>query len=68
MTIKRAEGAGTPVPSSEAIAKIKAALEAGGVVFMEARSTPEGGPGVRLRTGRSDETISLNDLNASNDE
>jgi hypothetical protein len=56
------------VPSSEAIAKIKAALEAGGVVFMEAGSTPEGGPGVRLRTGRSDETISLDDLNASNDE
>ncbi|WP_374545275.1 hypothetical protein [Rhodoblastus sp.] len=68
MTIKRAEGAGVPTPSLETIGKIKAALEAGGVVFMDAGSTREGGPGVRLRAGMSAETIALDDLNASNDE
>lgn len=34
MTVKGAEGAGTPTPSAEAIAKIIAAFEAAGVVFI----------------------------------
>ena len=46
MTIKRAEGVGHPYPSPDAIAAIRAALEAAGVV-----SLPENGngPGVALR-------------------
>lgn len=68
MTIKRAEGAGAPTPSPDALMKIEAALEAAGVVFMDGGSSREGGPGVRLRAGMSDETIALDELNASNDE
>lgn len=34
MTVKGAEGAGTATPSAEAIAKIIAAFEAAGVVFI----------------------------------
>jgi transcriptional regulator with XRE-family HTH domain len=67
MTVEKAEG-GAPTPSPDAIAKIKAVLEAAGVVFIDAGSTREGGPGIRLRDGMSDETIALDELNASNDE
>jgi transcriptional regulator with XRE-family HTH domain len=49
MTIKRAEGAGRPFPSAEAIAAIRTALEAAGVVFVDENGH---GPGVRLRKGR----------------
>ncbi len=44
MTIKRAEGAGAPFPSTETIAKIRAALEAAGVEFI-----PENGSGAGVR-------------------
>ncbi|PWB84609.1 MAG: transcriptional regulator [Methylocystaceae bacterium] len=44
MTVKRAEGAGQPSASAEAIAKIRAALEAAGVEFI-----PENGGGVGVR-------------------
>lgn len=46
MTIKRAEGAGQPAASEQAIAAIRAALEAAGVVFLPENGN---GPGVALR-------------------
>ncbi len=48
MTVKRAEGSGSPAASAESVAAIRAALEAAGVVFLEENG---GGPGVRLRKG-----------------
>ena len=45
MTVKRAEGSGTPSASKETMALIRAKLEAHGVVFIDANG---GGPGVRL--------------------
>lgn len=48
MTVKRAEGSGTPEPSPEAFAAIRAALEAAGVEFIEPNG---GGAGVRLKKG-----------------
>jgi transcriptional regulator with XRE-family HTH domain len=68
MTIKRAEGAGQPPASADAMAKIANALEAAGVIFVEENGE---GPGVRLRKVRQDNaarTIPLEDLNAENDE
>ena len=47
MTVKRAEGSGKPPASAEAIAAIRAALEAQGVVFLDNGT----GPGVKLRQG-----------------
>lgn len=44
MTVKRAEGSGQPYPSDNAIAAIRAALEAAGVEFI-----PENGSGVGVR-------------------
>ncbi|MGJ0506556.1 MAG: helix-turn-helix domain-containing protein [Methylocystis sp.] len=49
MTIKRAEGAGQPPASADAMAKIASALEAAGVIFVEENGE---GPGVRLRKAR----------------
>lgn len=46
MTVKRAEGSGKPPASAEAIAIIRAALEAAGVIFVAENGE---GPGVRLR-------------------
>lgn len=46
MTVKRAEGSGKPAASAEAVAAIRAALEAAGVDFIEENG---GGAGVRLR-------------------
>lgn len=46
MTIKRAEGSGSPAASADAIAAIRAALEAAGVVFLDQNGN---GPGVALR-------------------
>ena len=45
MTVKRAEGSGKPAASAAAVAAIRSALEAAGVVFIEENG---GGPGVRL--------------------
>lgn len=45
MTIKRAEGSGSPFPSPKAIQSIFAALEAAGVHFIPENG---GGAGVRL--------------------
>jgi transcriptional regulator with XRE-family HTH domain len=46
MTVKRAEGSGSPYPAGKAIAAIRAALEAAGVVFLAENGN---GPGVALR-------------------
>ena len=45
MTVKRAEGSGKPAASTDAVVKIRAALEAAGVVFIAENG---GGAGVRL--------------------
>ena len=58
---------GSPDPiANEAADKIRAALEAGGVVFIPKNGG--GGIGVRLREALEGEYIGWNDLNASNDE
>jgi transcriptional regulator with XRE-family HTH domain len=58
--------AGAPEPvADEAIAKMRAALEAVGVVFIPKNG---GGAGVRMRKGRESEYIGWEDLNASNDD
>jgi transcriptional regulator with XRE-family HTH domain len=58
--------AGAPEPvADEAIAKMRAALEAVGVVFIPRNG---GGAGVRMRKGRASEYIGWEDLNASNDD
>jgi transcriptional regulator with XRE-family HTH domain len=48
MTVKRAEGSGSPFPADKAMAAIRSALEAAGVEFLAENG---GGPGVRLRKG-----------------
>lgn len=48
MTVKRAEGSGKPAASADAVAAIRAALEAAGVVFLPENGN---GPGVALRKG-----------------
>ena len=59
--------AGAPEPiADEAVAKMRAALEAAGVVFLP--KDDGGGIGVRLREALEGEYIGWNDLNASNDE
>jgi Helix-turn-helix domain len=50
---------------AEAVAKMRAALESAGVVFIPKNG---GGAGVRLRKGREAEYLGWDDLNASNDE
>ena len=52
-TVKRAEGAGKVTASSEALAAIRAALEAAGVVFLLENGN---GPGVALRKGIANDT------------
>lgn len=47
MTVKRAEGSGSPYPASKAIKAIREALEAAGVEFIAENG---GGAGVRLKT------------------
>jgi transcriptional regulator with XRE-family HTH domain len=51
----------------EAVDKMRAALEAAGVVFIP-KEDGGGGIGVRLREALEGEYIGWNDLNASNDE
>lgn len=49
-TIKRMEGAMGPDRSTEAnVDAVRRALESGGVVFLEPKSTQDGGAGVRLK-------------------
>jgi transcriptional regulator with XRE-family HTH domain len=50
LTIRRMEGARGPSGSTEAnIEAVRRALESAGIVFLEAKSVKEGGPGVRLK-------------------
>lgn len=46
MTVKRAEGSGNPPASADAVAAIRAALEAAGAIFLSANGN---GPGVALK-------------------
>ena len=50
MTVKRAEGSGSPPASSAAVAAIRKSLEKVGVEFIAENG---GGPGVRLRKRQS---------------
>ncbi len=47
-TVKRFETEGARV-SDEAVAKMRSALEAAGVIFLDEGEMRDGGPGVRLR-------------------
>ena len=49
MTVKRAEGSGSPYPAQKAIDAIRSALETAGVDFIEENG---GGAGVRLKKGK----------------
>lgn len=51
MTLKRAEGSGSPAASASAVAAIRAALEAAGVMFLDENG---GGVGVRMRKDASE--------------
>jgi len=57
-------GAPDGVPT-EAVGRMRAALESAGVAFIPKNG---GGAGVRLRKGRESKFIGWEDLNASNDE
>ena len=66
-TIEAVEtGAPNRVANEAAVEKIRAALEAAGVVFLPKEGG--GGIGVRLHDAHDGEYIGWNDLNASNDE
>lgn len=77
---KLAEAAGVPVSAinvletgapdraaNETVDKVRAALEAAGVIFLP-KEEGGGGIGVRLHEAHEGEYIGWNDLNASNDE
>ena len=67
-TINELETSASRHTADEAAAdKIRAALEAAGVVFLP-KEEGGGGLGVRLHEAREGEYIGWNDLNASNDE
>jgi transcriptional regulator with XRE-family HTH domain len=64
-TVERFEtGAPDHVPA-DAVARMRGALESGGVAFIPKNG---GGAGVRLRKGREAKYLGWEDLNASNDE
>ncbi|HEX8903192.1 transcriptional regulator [Vitreimonas sp.] len=49
-TIKRMEGAMGPERSTEAnVEAVRRALESAGVIFLDAKTNKDGGPGVRLK-------------------
>lgn len=50
MTVKRAEGSGSPYPAQKAIDSIRAALEVQGIQFLEDGQIAPG-PGVAMRKG-----------------
>lgn len=51
MTIKRAEGAGQPMPSQATVQRIRSVLEAAGVVFI-----PENGGGAGVRSRKREDS------------
>jgi transcriptional regulator with XRE-family HTH domain len=66
-TINALETAAPDRAASGAIDKVRAALEAAGVIFLS-KEEGGGGIGVRLHEAHEGEYIDWNDLNASNDE
>jgi transcriptional regulator with XRE-family HTH domain len=64
--VERFEAGASDHVANEAIDKMRAALEAAGIVFLP--KDDGGGIGVRLREALEGEYIGWNDLNASNDE
>jgi transcriptional regulator with XRE-family HTH domain len=66
-TIDALETAAPDRAASETIDKVRAALEAAGVIFLP-KEEGGGGIGVRLHEAHEGEYIGWNDLNASNDE
>jgi transcriptional regulator with XRE-family HTH domain len=66
-TINELETATSDRVASETIDKVRAALEAAGVIFLP-KEEGGGGIGVRLHEAHEGEYIGWNDLNASNDE
>ena len=62
--VDRFETGEADIPA-DAVARIRAALESAGVVFIAQNG---GGAGVRLRKGRESKYIGWDDLNAANDE
>ncbi len=64
--VERLETEASDPVAEEGIDKLRAALEAAGVVFLP--KDDGGGIGVRLREPLEGEYIGWNDLNASNDE
>jgi transcriptional regulator with XRE-family HTH domain len=66
-TINELETASPDRAGNEAVDKVRAALEAAGVIFLP-KEEGGGGIGVRLHEAHEGEYIGWNDLNASNDE
>ncbi len=65
-TVKRLESQDGEVGGrAETGERLRSALEAAGIIFVEENGE---GPGVRLRKRRPDEGMQVGDLNASNDE
>jgi hypothetical protein len=67
VTVERLEAGAPDQQADEAKDKVRAALEAAGVVFIP-KDDDGGGIGVRLHEPLEGEYIGWNDLNASNDE
>ena len=67
ISIKNLERGATD-PRASALDAIQKALLKGGVVFLDAGDTRDGGPGVRLSKDGAAASIPLEDLNAENDE
>ena len=66
-TINAFETVGPDRAANETVDKVRAALEAAGVIFLP-KEEGGGGIGVRLHEAHEGEYIGWNDLNASNDE
>lgn len=59
---------GRRMPGKNNLAAIRAALEAGGAIFLADGQMVDGGPGVRLATASREEGLRPDQLNAENDD